>query len=132
MADLPWLPADRVQRMRAELAQYGEATRSELTERIIEDAAPLAAYTVAKLMTDETVEPRIRLDAAKYFIDRQLGKANTRVLVDTTPDNPVNRILDGAVILDSSVPSPDHTGSEEVTGTVLDRFGSSESGFPAE
>jgi hypothetical protein len=41
--------------------------------RIIKEAAPFAAASIASMAADETISPSVRLSAAKYVIDRNLG-----------------------------------------------------------
>jgi hypothetical protein len=41
--------------------------------RIIREAAPFAAASITSIAADETISPSVRLNAAKYIIDRNLG-----------------------------------------------------------
>ena len=41
--------------------------------RIIREAAPFAAASITSMACDETISPSVRLNAAKYVIDRNLG-----------------------------------------------------------
>jgi len=82
--------------MQSDLQAYGEITRAQLSERILEDAAPLASYTVVELLQDE--DSAIRLRAAQYLLDRANGKPKTSIHLNQTPTNPVMQILDGVVV----------------------------------
>jgi hypothetical protein len=42
-------------------------------QRIVKENAPFAAQAIASLATDDTVSPSVRLNAAKYLVDRNLG-----------------------------------------------------------
>jgi hypothetical protein len=42
-------------------------------KRIIRDAAPFAAQAISNMATDLSVSPSVRLRAATYIIDRNLG-----------------------------------------------------------
>ena len=52
---------------------FPDETPEQAASRIIREAAPFAAATLSDLATSELVSPSVRLNAAKYIIDRNLG-----------------------------------------------------------
>jgi hypothetical protein len=48
-------------------------TPEQAASRILRDAAPFAAASIASIAADEGASPTVRLNAAKYIIDRNLG-----------------------------------------------------------
>lgn len=48
-------------------------TPEEAASRIIREAAPFAAQSISDMATDECTPPSVRLRAAQYIIDRNLG-----------------------------------------------------------
>lgn len=95
--ELHWLPQAALDRMHSDLQLHGDLTRAQLAERIIEDAAPLAAYTIVEMATGAEDE-NTRLRAAQDVLDRANGKAKTSIQLNTTEQNPVLRILEGVVV----------------------------------
>lgn len=57
----------------SELEEFFREDPDEAASRIIREAAPFAASAISNLATDDTVAPSVRLNAAKYIIDRRLG-----------------------------------------------------------
>ncbi len=106
--ELPFLPEKALDRMYSDLQAHGDITRKALAERIIEDAAPLAAYTIVDLAVNAEDE-NTRLRAASDLLDRANGKAKTSLQLNVTEENPVMRILDGVVV---ERPTANHTGPE--------------------
>jgi len=51
---------------------YSEPPETAAT-RIIREAAPFAATAISQMATDDTVAASVRLRAAQYIIDRNLG-----------------------------------------------------------
>ncbi len=51
-------------------------TPEAAARRIIREAAPFAAQSISDLATDISVSPSVRLRAAEYIIDRNLGPVN--------------------------------------------------------
>jgi hypothetical protein len=96
--EVSWLPRDALNRMHADLERHRDLTRAQLADRIIEDAAPLAAYSIVELATDLDVDDGVRLRAAQYVLDRTSGKPRQTTTVNVNPDNPVLKLLDGVVI----------------------------------
>lgn len=92
-----WLPVAALERMEADLIAHNELTRSQLAQRVIQDASPLAAYRIIEIATSSEDEA-IALKAAMYVVDRELGKPNTRIQLDTTPQNPVLQLIEGVVV----------------------------------
>jgi hypothetical protein len=45
----------------------------EAAKRIIEESAPFAAQSIATMATDDTIAASVRLRAAQYIVDRNLG-----------------------------------------------------------
>lgn len=95
--EVEWLPQEAITRMQEALADHTELTRAQLSDHILEQCAPMAAHSVVDLAIGAEDES-VRLNAAKYVLDRSLGKPQTRVYVDTSPDNPVSTILEGVVV----------------------------------
>jgi len=57
-----------------ESAMFGFASDPiEAAKKILRDGAPFAASAITTMSTDEAIAPSVRLNAAKYIIDRQLG-----------------------------------------------------------
>jgi hypothetical protein len=50
-----------------------QETPEQAASRIIKDAAPFAATAISELISDVGVSPSVRLRAAQYVIDRNLG-----------------------------------------------------------
>jgi hypothetical protein len=83
--------------MQTDLIINAELTRAQLSEKIIEDAAPIASYTVVDLAANAEDE-RVKLRAAEYILDRTNGKPRTTSTLNITPTNPVLAFLDGVVV----------------------------------
>lgn len=120
--ELDWLPQAALDRMHADLQRHSELTREALAERVLADAAPLAAYRIVELATDPDVDESVGLRAAQYVMDRANGRPKAQVLLNTTPDNPVMKILDGVVVErpDSTNTSPHPTIDETIYDDVPD------------
>jgi len=95
--EIAWLPQSALDRMHSDLQAAGDITRAQLAERIVDDAAPLAAYELVSLMTTSE-DDNIRLNAAKYLLDRVNGKPKTSTTLNLTQENPVLQILDNVVV----------------------------------
>jgi len=93
-----WLPQNLLDRMQSDLIAQGEVTRKQLAERLMEDAAPLAAYSIIELATSPEVDEGVRLRAAQDVLDRANGRAKTSLQINTTPQNPVIQLLEGVVV----------------------------------
>lgn len=52
---------------------FSSETPEQAASRIIRDAAPFAAQAISEMATDDTVAASVRLRAATYIIDRNLG-----------------------------------------------------------
>lgn len=52
---------------------YFKETPEAAAKRILKDAAPFAATAISDMSTDPSVPPSVRLRAAEYIIDRNLG-----------------------------------------------------------
>lgn len=59
-----------------EEAKLFSESPEQAATRIIRESAPFAAQAISDLATDDTVSPSVRLNAAKYIIDRNLGPVN--------------------------------------------------------
>lgn len=123
--ELPWLPQTALDRMQSDLMEAGDITRAALSERIIADAAPLAAYSVVELATNAEDEGT-RLRAAQYVLDRANGKPKTSVNLNVNQDNPVLRILDGVVVERGAAkrdlgPYPEDYYTDDPPATVIDQ-----------
>jgi len=103
--EIAWLPQEALDRMHSDLQAAGDITRAQLAERIVDDAAPLAAYELVSLMS-HSEDDNIRLNAAKYLLDRVNGKPKTSTTLNVTQDNPVLQILDGVVVERPIPPTP--------------------------
>jgi hypothetical protein len=64
-----------------ESAMFSETTE-QAASRIIREGAPFAATTIVNLASDDAVSPTVRLNAAKYIIDRNLGPVGKDTAVD--------------------------------------------------
>lgn len=53
-----------------------QETPEAAAKRIIREAAPFAAQAISDLATDISVSPSVRLRAAEYIVDRNLGPVN--------------------------------------------------------
>ncbi len=42
-------------------------------KRILRQAAPFAASAISRMAQDDTISPSVRLRAAQYIVDRELG-----------------------------------------------------------
>ncbi|SRR6266487_3660913 len=65
-------PSDRSNSSLNETEFFSEEPEAAAT-RIIREAAPFAAASVTSMAVDDTISPSVRLSAAKYVIDRNLG-----------------------------------------------------------
>ena len=52
---------------------YHEEDPVQRAQRFLKEAAPFAAATISNMCTDDTIAPTVRLRAAQYVIDRNLG-----------------------------------------------------------
>lgn len=133
--EVAWLPQAALDRMHAELIHDADVTRGQLAERIIQDAAPLAAYSVVDLAVNAE-DDAVRLNAARYVLDRELGKPKTTTNLNVQADNPILKIIDGVMVERgfgaqnpvSVANDPEDDGTEEYhqespyqTGTVIDQ-----------
>jgi hypothetical protein len=55
-----------------EQALFNE-TPEQAASRIIREGAPFAATAIVTMAADDSISPTVRLNAAKYIIDRNLG-----------------------------------------------------------
>ncbi len=117
--ELPFLPEKALDRMYSDLQAHGDITRKALAERIIEDAAPLAAYTIVDLAVNAEDE-NTRLRAASDLLDRANGKAKTSLQLNVTEENPVMRILDG-VVVERPTTNPNYPQTPVDGGMVIDQ-----------
>lgn len=123
--EISWLPQTALDRMQSDLILNEEMTRSQLAERTIQDAAPLAAYSIVDLAVSSEDE-NIRLKAAMYVLDRELGKPKATTNLNVNADNPVLRLIEGVVVprgVDTST-GPDTSGSPSPypsSTTVIDQ-----------
>lgn len=92
-----WLPQKALDRMQMDLIVNADLTRAQLSEKIIEDAAPIASYTVVDMAANAEDE-RVRLRAAEYILDRTNGKPRTTSTLNITPTNPVLEFMQGVVV----------------------------------
>lgn len=53
----------------------------ETAQRLFDESSPLAAQEIIRLATNRMANERVRLDAAKYVVERALGKLGN----DTKP-----------------------------------------------
>lgn len=125
--EISWLPQTALDRMHADLILNEEMTRSQLAERTIQDAAPLAAYSIVDLAVSSEDE-NIRLKAAMYVLDRELGKPKATTNLNVNADNPVLRLIEGVVVprgVDTSTgPNSDYqddTSPYPSSTTVIDQ-----------
>jgi hypothetical protein len=51
----------------------------ETAQRLFEESAPMAATEIIRLATNRQANERVRLDAAKYVVERALGKLGENV-----------------------------------------------------
>jgi hypothetical protein len=63
----------------------------ETAQRLFEESSPLAAQEIIRLATNRQANERVRLDAAKYVVERSLGKLGN----DTKPQaqNPWDDVI---------------------------------------
>jgi hypothetical protein len=63
--------------MNLDESELYQETPVQAAQRIITEAAPFAAQAISDLATDDAVSPSVRLRAAQYIIDRNLGPVNS-------------------------------------------------------
>jgi hypothetical protein len=68
-----WDPEEAMQALQMEQAVNAHEDEVELTTRIFKENLPIAAQSVVHMAVHSTSE-RIRLDAARYVVERNLGK----------------------------------------------------------
>jgi hypothetical protein len=94
---VPWMPKEDLDRMQRSLEHNADITRAALAERIVEDAAPAAAYAIVEIIQNSE-DDNVKLSAAKYILDRANGKPKTSMQLNVSETNPVLQILDGVVV----------------------------------
>lgn len=83
----PWNPDDKLTSL-AEEIHLSDGSETEAAKRIFKESAVLAAHAICHIAVyDEN--SRIRLDAAKYVVERNLGK-----LGDPTGGNDSDDLFD--------------------------------------
>lgn len=114
---MKWVPQSQLDRMQTDLMQYEGITKAQLAERLLEEAAPIATYSIVDTAANSEDEG-LRLRAAQYILDRVNGKARTSIHLDTTPQNPVIQLLDGVVL---SRPDDDDEDVTDPVGVAVPR-----------
>jgi hypothetical protein len=110
--------------MQSDLILDADLTRAQLAERTIQDAAPLASYSIVDLAVNSEDEA-IRLKAAMYVLDRELGKPKTTTQLNLTQTNPVLNLIEGVIVQrgtnDNSDSDSDPTSPYPQSTTVIDQ-----------
>lgn len=83
--------------MQSDLILQGDVSRAQLAEKILSDAAPLAAYSLVDLATNSEDE-NIRMRSSIYVLDRELGKPKTTTTLNLTQENPVLQLIEGVIV----------------------------------
>lgn len=68
-------------------------TDEELSRRLLRESSPRAALSLIYLM-DKSMNEKIRMDAAKYILDRSLGRIGEDIVQE---DDPIMGILKSIV-----------------------------------
>lgn len=98
--DVVWDPARALIDLKQEQDAIGPDSNSTImTEQRFIDRAPLAADAIMHIMQHSSNE-RLRFDAAKYIVDRALGKVSDNGLGGGP--NPLERLLQGVLIEDAA------------------------------
>ena len=118
--EVSWLPEHALNRMQADLIAHAELTRAQLAERVIEDAAPIAAYSIVDLAASSEDE-RVRLSAAQYVLDRTNGKPKTTLTVSANPQDPILKLIEGVVVERGTQVPPDTYMDYTQAATVIDQ-----------
>jgi hypothetical protein len=72
--DDDWVSDDDIEALGLEKAVHGDESMTALAERMLVEAAPMAARTIVHLATNPGTNDRVRLTAAQYIMDRTCGK----------------------------------------------------------
>jgi hypothetical protein len=118
--EVSWLPETALNRMQADLIAHNDLTRAQLADRVIEDAAPLAAYSIVDMATNSEDEG-VRLRAAQYVLDRANGKPKTTLTVNSNPQDPILKLIDGVIVERGVAAVPDTYADYTQTATVIDQ-----------
>lgn len=98
-ADLEvWDPAKALLEMKQEQDDTPDSNALLRTEERFRERAPLAADAILHIMQHSTSE-RLRLDAAKYIVERALGKVSDGGLGGGS--NPLEALLAGVLVEDA-------------------------------
>ena len=95
-SDDSWITDDDVKALAEEREIFGTDLQQQ-AERILQENLPAVVQSVVKLSRAAESE-NVRLSAAKYIIDRNLGKITDPAL--PKEDDPTRRLLDGVVVSD--------------------------------
>lgn len=71
-----WLPDEAINTITLTRTLRPELTDETLSERILTEAAPSAALSISHL-SKYSADPRIRLMASQYILDKVLGRSGT-------------------------------------------------------
>ena len=92
--DSAWVSEDDIKALADEREVFGEIDEVAQTERILKENLPAVTLSVIKLARTASSET-VRLNAAKYVIDRNLGKISDP---DPTGDDPLVELIEGVTI----------------------------------
>lgn len=95
--DDSWVSEDDIKALADEREVFGEIDEVGQTQRILKENLPAVTLSVIKLARTAASET-VRLNAAKYVIDRNLGKITDP---DPTEDDPLRELYEDVTIRQS-------------------------------
>lgn len=94
--DETWVPEEALQNLTLERQFRPSETPEEMAERILKENLPIAAQSVVQLAVHSKSE-RIRLDAARYVIERNLGRVEVGRQLEAA-SNPWDDLYDKVLV----------------------------------
>jgi len=95
-----WLPNEAMKVIQMEKDVNPALTDETLTERYLINASPSAALAVAHL-SKHSPDPRVRLAASTYILDKVIGRNNVGLLSKASANgkSPVEALLDSIEVI---------------------------------